>query len=158
MAIEARIAKGLAELGVAYDEILRGLRQERSRRRDVLNRRLHELRRMLDASYAYTSQAGQDAVMDRIFGGRRGLTFADIGGYDGVSGSNTLSLEQRRGWTGILVEPVPSELAKAREVRRCPCLPFAIAAADGEAEFLEVSEGFTQMSGRAGRFDAGLLA
>jgi FkbM family methyltransferase len=158
MAIEERIAKGLAELRAAHDEILGELREDRTRRRGALNRRLHELRRMLDASYAYTSQAGQDAVVDRIFGGRRGLTFVDIGGYDGVSGSNTLFLEQRRGWTGILVEPVPSQLAKAQEARRCPCLPFAIAAADGEAEFLEVSEGYTQMSGLAGSYDAGLLA
>jgi FkbM family methyltransferase len=158
MPIEDRVANAIAELRAAQAEIVVELRQDRTRRRGALNRRLHEVRRMLDASYAYSSQAGQDLVVDLVFKGRRGLTFADIGGYDGVTGSNTLFLEQRRGWTGLLVEPVPSQRAKAEEVRRCPCLPFAIAAQDGEAEFLEVAEGYTQMSGLAGSYDAGLLA
>jgi FkbM family methyltransferase len=158
MPAEDRIARALAELRAAHGELLAELETERTRRRGSLVRRLHELRRMLDAQYAYTSQAGQDAVVDRLFRGARGLTFADIGGYDGVTGSNTLFLESRRGWTGILVEPVPAQLAKARDARRCPCLPFAVAAQDGEAEFLEVAEGYTQMSGLAGSYDPGLLA
>ncbi|CAA9386853.1 MAG: hypothetical protein AVDCRST_MAG15-226 [uncultured Rubellimicrobium sp.] len=158
MSTEDRVTRALEELQVAQAEIVAELRQDRTRRRGALNRRLHEIRRMLDASYAYSSQAGQDLVVDLVFKGSRGLTFADIGGYDGVTGSNTLFLEQRRGWTGFLVEPVPSQRAKAEKVRRCPCLPFAIAAQDGEADFLEVSEGYTQMSGLADSYDAGLLA
>ena len=51
-----------------------------------------------------------------------GGVFADVGGYDGVTGSNTLFFEQRRGWSGLLVEPSPANLAAARAVRRCPCL------------------------------------
>ena len=43
-------------------------------------------------------------------------------------------------------------------MRRCNCLPYAIADTDGEAEFLEVAEGYTQMSGLAGSYDSGLLA
>ncbi len=155
---EERIAQAAAELRAVLAETVADLRSERTRRRGALNRRLHELRRMLDPDYAYSSQAGQDVVVDRIFGGRRGLTFADIGGYDGVTGSNTLFLEQRRGWTGLLAEPVPAQLDRAREVRRCPCLPYAVAPSDGEAEFLEVAEGYTQMSGLAGSYDSGLLA
>ncbi|TNC51586.1 FkbM family methyltransferase [Rubellimicrobium rubrum] len=155
---DQRIAQATAELRAVLNDTVDELKTERTRRRGGLQRRLHELRRMLDPGYAYTSQAGQDAVVDRIFGGRRGLTFADIGGYDGVTGSNTFFLEQRRGWTGLLVEPVPAQLALARMVRRCDCLPYAVAGADGEAEFLEVAEGYTQMSGLAGSYDSGLLA
>lgn len=155
---EALVARATADLRAAHAAFARRLQGERTRRRGALNRRLHELRRMLDPSYAYGSQAGQDAVVDRLFGGARGLTFADVGGYDGVTGSNTLFLEDRRGWTGVLVEPVPAQLARAREARRCPCLPYAVAAEDGEALFIEVAGGFTQMSGLAGSYDAALLA
>lgn len=134
------------------------LADDRSRRRGEILRRLHEARRRLNPdAYPYTSQAGQDAVVDRIFDRKRGGTFIDIGGYDGVTGSNTLFLEQRRGWTGVLVEPVPSQRAKAEAVRRCPCLPYAVAAADGEAKFIEVTEGYTQMSGLAASYDPGIL-
>lgn len=133
------------------------LANERTRRRAPLVRRQHELRQMLDPHYTYTSQAGQDAIVDRLFGSKRGGTFADIGGYDGVTGSNTLYLEQWRGWTGVLVEPVPAQLAKARALRRCDCLGYAVAATDGTADFVEVTEGLTQMSGLADSYDPDML-
>ena len=158
MTPEDRIAHATAALRAVAAETARALAGERSRRRGPLVRRLHELRAMLDPGYPYASQAGQDAVVDRLFGGMRGGTFVDVGGYDGTTGSNTLFLEARRGWTGILVEPVPAQLALAREARRCPCLGVAVSATDGEAEFLEVAQGFTQMSGLAGSYDPGLLA
>jgi FkbM family methyltransferase len=113
---------------------------------------------MLDPAFPFASQAGQDAVVDALFRGKEGGTFADIGGFDGVKGSNTLFFEQRRGWTGLLVEPVPEQRAKAARARRCPCLPFAVAAEDGEADFIAVRAGFTQMSGLAGSYDPHLLA
>jgi FkbM family methyltransferase len=155
---DARLARARAELLAARTDLLARLAQDRTRRRGEANRRLHAIARMLDPAHAYTSQAGQDAVVDRLFGGRTHLTFADIGGYDGVTGSNTLFLESRRFWTGILVEPVPAHLERARAARRCPCLPFAVAATDGEAAFLEVAEGYTQMSGLADSYDPAILA
>lgn len=151
------IARARADLIAAQKDLIARTENETSRRRGPLVRRLHEIRQMLDRSYAYSSQAGQDHVVDRIMKGKRGGTFVDVGGYDGVSGSNTLFLEQWRGWTGVLVEPVPSQLARAEAVRRCPCLGLAVAASDGEADFLEVSEGYTQMSGLAQSYDPALL-
>jgi FkbM family methyltransferase len=153
----ARLAAALSELRSLREETRAALARERTRRRGALVRRLHELERMLDPSYAYSSQAGQDAVVDRLLEGRPG-TFVDLGGHDGVTGSNTLFLETRRGWTGVLVEPVPALLARARAARRCPCLPFAVAASDGEAEFIEVAAGYTQMSGLSATYDPALLA
>ncbi len=155
---ERRIARAQEELRAAAAQLRARLAGERTRARGPLVRRLHEVRRMLDPAFPFASQAGQDAVVDALFRGKEGGTFADIGGYDGVTGSNTLFLEQRRGWTGILVEPVPAQRARAARARRCPCLPFAVAAQDGEAEFIEVSAGFTQMSGLAESYDAQLLA
>lgn len=154
-------ADRLAEIRAELREMLRSeiamLRSENSRRRGAINRRIHEIRHMLSPGYPYASQAGQDAVVDRLLGRRRGGVFVDIGGYDGVTGSNTLFFEQYRGWSGLLVEPVPAQLHKARALRRCPCLGLAIGAREGEADFIAISAGMTQMSGLAKSYDPALL-
>lgn len=133
------------------------LKDNRSRSRAPLVRRMHETRQMLLPTYAYISQAGQDFVVDQIMRNKRGGTFVDIGGYDGVTGSNTYFLETHRGWTGALVEPVPTQLTKAQAARACPCVGIAIAPKEGEAEFIEISEGYTQMSGLVETYDEKLL-
>lgn len=156
--VEERVARAEAELRAAAAALQARLGVERSRARAPLVRRLHELRRMLDPADPFASQAGQDRVVDGLFGGREGGTFLDVGGYDGVTGSNTLFLESRRGWRGALVEPVPLQRARAERARKCPCLPYAVAAQDGWAEFIAVDRGFTQMSGLAGSYDPRLLA
>lgn len=139
-------------------DLLRLLSADRSRRRGELVRTLHEVRRMRDPDgYPYASQAGQDFVVDRLLRGRTGGVFVDVGAYDGVTGSNSLFFEQRRGWSGVLVEPVPTQRDKAQAIRRAPCLPYAVASGDGTAEFLEITEGYTQMSGLAGTYDSGVL-
>lgn len=133
------------------------LEQDTTRKRGPVVRRLHDVRRMLSPAYAYTSQAGQDLVVDKVMNGKRDGIFVDVGGYDGTTGSNTFYLETHRGWTGALVEPVPAQLEKAETVRRCPCLGVAVAAAEGEADFIEITEGYTQMSGLAATYDKKLL-
>ncbi|SLN32222.1 FkbM family methyltransferase [Pseudooctadecabacter jejudonensis] len=133
------------------------LEKETSRKRGPLVRRMHEVRSMLAPGYAYTSQAGQDFVVDRVMKGKREGTFVDVGAYDGVTGSNTFFLETHRGWTGALVEPVPSQRAKADVMRRAPSLGVAVAAEEGEADFIEITEGYTQMSGLAATYDKNLL-
>jgi len=50
------------------------------------------------------SQYGQDIYISNLFNGRRGGFFVEIGGYDGQSLSNTLLLEKRYNWTGLLIE------------------------------------------------------
>lgn len=44
--------------------------------------------------------------------------FLEIGANDGFSQSNTYYLERVRGWSGILVEPLPSLHARCRRLRR----------------------------------------
>lgn len=139
------------------NRIVKILDENRTRRRAPMVRRLHEIRQMLSLNYAYTSQAGQDLVVDQLMKQKRSGTFVDVGGYDGVTGSNTLFLESRRAWTGVLVEPVPAQLAKAEAARTCPCLGLAVAPTEGEADFIEISEGYTQMSGLADTYDDALL-
>lgn len=157
MTPDERVSAARSQLRQAQADLGKLLDADKSRRRGNLIRKLHEVRLMLDAGYLYASQAGQDMIVDRIFAQKRGGTFVDVGGYDGATGSNTLFFEQWRGWYGVLVEPVPAQLDKARLVRRCPCLGYAVAATEGSAEFIEISEGFTQMSGLAGSYEPGLL-
>lgn len=157
-AAQTRIDQARAELAQALREIEAALFEEKGRARGRLNQQRHELRRMLDPGYRYGAQAGQDVVVDRIFRGARDLRFADIGGYDGVTGSNTLFFEHHRGWTGLLVEPVAEHHARAALSRRCACHCVAVAPEEGMAEFLSVTRGFTQMSGLARSYDAALLA
>lgn len=153
-----RMTAARRELVAAHEALQAELAVERGRRRGQLVRELHEVRRMLDAGYRFASQAGKDAVVDRLLGGKRGGTFVDVGGYDGVTGSNTYFLEVWRGWTGVLVEPVRAQIARARQVRRCPCLEVAVAAREGSARFIAVTGGYTQMSGLADSYDPTLLA
>ena len=155
--IAALIARAQADLAEAEAALVALLQTERTRARAGIVRRLHEVRAMRQTGYLYASQAGQDAVVDRLLGGKRGGVFVDVGGYDGVTGSNTLFFEQFRGWSGVLVEPVPANHALAAQLRRCPCLPVAVADTDGTAELIVVDRGFTQMSGLARTYDEGIL-
>lgn len=152
-----RIAAVRRELTAVHAELRQALANDKSRRRGPLVRQLHELRAMIDPGYVYPSQAGQDLIVDRLLGGKRDGTFVDIGGFDGTTGSNTFFFEVWRGWTGALIEPVSAQLAKARAVRRCPCLQYAVADTDGAARFIEVTQGFTQMSGLADSYDPAML-
>ena len=104
------------------------------------------------------SQAGQYKYLDeQVFGGRRKGFFLDVGGYDGVSGSNTLFFELFRDWDGILIEPTPNFFELARQSRRCRCLQTAVAGETGEAEFMFVKSGFRQMSGLTSSYDQTVL-
>ncbi|GMQ83084.1 MAG: hypothetical protein BMS9Abin05_2562 [Rhodothermia bacterium] len=56
--------------------------------------------------------------------------FIEIGGWDGITYSNTLFFERFRNWRGILIEPSPNEFLKCRinrpnsHVVCCACVPF----------------------------------
>lgn len=116
--------------------------------RGRINDRLWAIERALGARDQFFSQSGQDRFLDEhVFHGKRDGVFVEIGGYDGVTGSNCLFFELMRGWTGLLIEPSPAQYTKARTARRAICLQLAVGDREGEAEFLDVHEGYTQMSG-----------
>ena len=131
----------------AHQELAEFLKSERSRKRGEAMRQVHTISNMLSPAQLFFSQSGQDRVIDRMLNGKRDGVFVDVGGYDGVTGSNTLFFEVFRNWTGILVEPAPSQLKLAKAARNCPCLGYAVADGDGPADFMEVTSGYTQMSG-----------
>ena len=157
MTPQNRIKTAQRELLEAQKELKVVLEKTKTRARAPAVRMLHEVRRMLHPAYPYASQAGQDQIIDRIMKGKRGGTFIDVGAYDGVNGSNTLFLEKWRDWSGVLVEPVEEQRNRAAIARSASCLPYAVAASDGEAEFMTITQGYTQMSGLLGTYDAKLL-
>jgi len=154
---QERVAAARKELLEVERELRDALNQNKTRARAPAVRLLHEVRGMLNPAFPYASQAGQDQVIDRLFKGKTGGTFVDVGGYDGITGSNSLYFEKWRGWTGVLVEPVEAQRQIAESLRACRCLPYAVADQEGEATFIAVTKGYTQMSGLQATYDADLL-
>jgi FkbM family methyltransferase len=147
--------QSLNEASRVTREILGEVRDARGRGR--LYQQLWDCDRALGRHNQFFSQSGQDAWLERhVFKGKRDGVFVEIGGYDGVTGSNCLFFELRRGWSGFLVEPSPTFFPQAAAVRRCACHQVALAGKEGEAEFLEIREGLTQMGGLVDNYDAGL--
>ncbi len=66
--------------------------------------------------YSRPALYGMDAQLERILA-REGGTFFEAGAHNGYTQSNTYYLERFRGWSGILVEPIP-ELQRLCAKRR----------------------------------------
>ncbi|MEI9804363.1 MAG: FkbM family methyltransferase [Pseudolabrys sp.] len=71
---------------------------------------------------------------------QRGGVFVEAGANDGVSQSNTWFLEAYRGWTGLLVEPVPELASLARRFRRAPVENVALGAPEQDGSTLVLVE------------------
>lgn len=125
-----------------------------ARTRGQINQQIWECEKLNGRREMFFSQAGQDAFLDeRVFKGKREGTFVEVGGYDGITGSNCLFFELLRAWKGLLIEPSPTFFRKAAAFRRSTCLQLALADQAGEAEFMDVQEGFSQMSGLTSTYD-----
>lgn len=162
--IRSEATRVLGEAERVLTQVARGCqnaaKQAQGQQRGQLNLMAWRAAQMLRGERAqWFSQAGQDQfVADAVFKGKRGGVFMDLGAYDGVTGSNTLALEMFRGWTGLMVEPSPKYAAAARLARRAPVAEVAVGVEEGEAEFLHVTEGYTQMSGLADSYSPELRA
>ena len=61
-----------------------------------------------DQVAGYYSQSGQDHFIDTFVLNRKtNGVFVDVGANDGVNLSNSYYFEEKRGWTGLCVEPNP---------------------------------------------------
>lgn len=155
--IRAREMVGRGKQAMAEGhKLLRGLSAKIShaRTRGQINQQIWECERLNGRRQQFFSQAGQDAYLEEhIFRGKRDGVFVEVGGYDGITGSNCLFFELMRGWKGLLIEPSPTFFKQAAAFRRATCLQVAVAGAEGEAEFMDVQEGFSQMSGLTASYD-----
>lgn len=78
------------------------------------------------------SQFGEDAVLQSILPNKRGF-YIDIGSGHPVLGSNTYSL-YKLGWSGILVDPIPRNIALSRKLRgRDNIIQAAVGASKSES-------------------------
>lgn len=66
--------------------------------------------------YSRPALYGMDRRLEALFPGGGG-TFFEAGAHDGFTQSNTYFLERHRGWSGVLVEPVPELCAKCARRR-----------------------------------------
>jgi FkbM family methyltransferase len=79
-----------------------------------------------------------------FFQGAQGLTFIDVGANDGVTWSNSLTLEINYAWSGICIEPHPVAYKKLIANRSCQCLNLAVSDVDLELDFF-IIEGKAEM-------------
>ncbi len=109
-------AAGVDDLVARWRDDVRGLRRARAEARgDDRHSRpaLHDLERKLEA----------------LLGPGPGF-FVEAGAHDGFTQSNTYWLERFRGWSGLLVEPVPLLADRARRRRRAAVQNCALVAPD----------------------------
>jgi hypothetical protein len=70
--------------------------------------------------------------------------FVEAGANDGFRQSNTYYLERFKGWTGLLVEPIPELAARARQERRSPVANAALVALGYDAATVSLCTGGLQ--------------
>lgn len=144
-------------LGEAERDFIRALEGNVLQERAKAWEHLHLTQRFLHATPIYFSQSGQDRILDFFFLGKTDGVFVDVGGYDGITGSNTLFFEIYRNWQGICIEPSLSQYRQAAGFRKARCLNTAIGSHEGSADFLEITSGYTQMSGLSATYNPAML-
>jgi len=123
-----------------------------------LRRQIWEIDRMLSLNPTYHSQAGQDKFIEEfVFKGKTEGFFIEIGGHDGITGSNTLFFEKFRNWDGICIEASPRHYEMMRMSRSVDCLNIALSNFDGESAFFEITQGPHQMSGLMADLEPNIL-
>ena len=75
------------------------------------------LRKLWHQVYPWTGLNGLDRKIIPYLP-KSGGFFVEAGANDGIRQSNTYYLEKRRGWTGLLVEPIPRLASKCRTNRK----------------------------------------
>ena len=82
------------------------------------------------------SQIGQDLWVLSSSNYKRGGFFIEVGAHDGFHLSNTILLEQKFSWSGILIEPVLESFEKASNQRTSKVVnAYVSGASDNEVDF-----------------------
>lgn len=102
-----------------------------------------------------SSQIGQDIIPFFLAGEVFSGYFVEVGAADGITLSNSLSLEKNFGWQGILIEPSRSYLSDLKANRTALIINQAVSGSPGEVEFEEREDGlYSSLSGFGGRSKA----
>lgn len=92
----------------------------------------------------FYAQYGEDRILNDIFKNNRHGVCVEVGGFDGVTGSNTYFFE-KLGWKCLVIEPMPEFCKKIRAVRNCEVAEVAASDTKGEVIF-NVAEGVETLS------------
>ena len=116
--------------------------------RGGLRQKIFDLEKFFNWNMFYSSQSGQDKFINNFFfrGKEKGF-FVEIGAYDGLTGSNCFFFEKHLGWNGIAIEPSSNQFSKLEKNRNCNCINKALSTKIEQKEFIDVIQGYTQMSG-----------
>lgn len=79
--------------------------------------------------------------------------FVDLGAHNGVMFSNTLYLEQKLGWTGLAMEPIPEIFSQLKRNRHCTVLNACVGPRTGKARFQVISGYSETLSGLIDEYD-----
>lgn len=90
------------------------------------------------------SQYNEDHILSIMFGERATGTAMEVGGFDGVTLSNTYLFEQK-GWRTLIVEPMPEYARKIRTNRKAMLFECAAGSGRGMSVFT-VAKGFEALS------------
>ncbi|NBV93710.1 MAG: FkbM family methyltransferase [Proteobacteria bacterium] len=116
--------------------------------RGAVHQKIYELEKVFNLNEYFFSQAGQDKFINNLFfRGMKNGFFVEIGAYNGIDGSNCYFFEKFLNWSGLAIEPSPSQFLSLQKNRRCKCINKAVAKKSEKIEFIDVIEGYTQMSG-----------
>lgn len=96
---------------------------------------------LVDPSAESSSQFGQDMQLWSIFSKIQNGFFLESGAFDGETNSNTLALEKKLGWTGLLVEPSPEAFATLESKNRKAYLFNGALSTTNEVEELTFHQG-----------------
>lgn len=92
----------------------------------------------------FSAQFGEDRILYDLFEKKRDGVCVEVGGYDGITGSNTYFFE-KLGWKCLIVEPMPDYCKKIKSVRKCEVAEIAASDTKEEVTFY-VAEGVETLS------------
>ena len=75
-----------------------------------------------------------------LLGGRKAGFYVEVGAADGVQWSNTLMLERRSGWRGLLIEPTSFQYRLCRRARRANLIEQAALTSPGKTGVAEIAQ------------------
>lgn len=97
----------------------------------------------------FYSQIEQDKYyIENIINYKPNGIFIEIGGYDGITGSNTYFLEKNLNWSGIIIECNPKMVQKCKENRNCIICDKAIYKESNKEIEIVIPEGKEILGGK----------
>jgi FkbM family methyltransferase len=96
------------------------------------------------AMQKFYAQFGEDRLLYNLFNKKKDGVCVEVGGYDGITGSNTYFFEGL-GWQCLIIEPMPDFCKKIIASRKSEVIEVAASDVKGETKFY-IAEGVETLS------------